>query len=401
MASFRKFLVTFIAFILLFGIIGYFATSFISGIVDDIMDKDAGKSGSGAEGGEGNGETPPDAFASIEGKSYSFLILVNDFDPENKSYAPDDYTIDEITTGIKSAKSSVGMLKKYSRRVRATSAVLVKVDKECGEYFICYITPETRLYTPAGALTLGDTYGLFGINTVKQYVKGMTGVDVDYHFVIDGYQLQDVIDTFGRTSVDIETGICSFGEYYMTDSNFSKEEFEKKPDKDEDEEKNKDKDKDKDKDKESTGIEEEMPTPEYVVYVGNRDLSGETLTALANLRECSIEDIKLKSKYVTSTVEHYLRRFSDMSKGDLKNMISKLTASTPYASDDPTEYKPSLATDFKADDVDKIYELIKAIKLFKVNIVYYPGNYVSTGGAEIGYYAPSYKTAIEDYRKYR
>ena len=178
----------------------------------------------------------------------------------------------------------------------------------------------------------------------------------------------------------------------MTDSNFSKEEFEKKPDSTE---------KDGDKDKESTGIEEEMPIPEYVVYVGNRDLSGETLTAVANLRECSIEDIKLKSKYVTSTVEYYLRKFSDMSKGDLKNMIGKLTASTPYASDDPTEYKSSLATDFKKDDVDKVFELIKAIKVFKVNVVYYPGNYVSTGGAEIGYYAPSYKTAIEDYRKYR
>ena len=395
MASFRKFLVTFIAFILLFGIIGYFATNFISGIVDDIMDKNEGKNNPGAEDGSGNGETPPDAYASIEGKSYSFLILITDFDPENKSYAPDDSTVKEITTGIKNAKSSVGMLKKYSGRVRATSAVLVKVDKEAGEYFICYISPETRLYTPAGALAIGDVYGLYGINTVKQYVKGMTGIDVDYHFVLDGYTLEDVIKTLGMTTVNIETGICSFGEYYMTDSNFSKEEFEKKDDGDETDEKGKD-----GKEKDTLPIEK-MPTPEYVVYVGSRDLSGETLTAVANLRECSIDDVKLKCRYVTSTVEYYLRKFADTPKDEIKGKIKKLTASTPYASDDPLEYKPSMATDFKPDDVDKIYELIKAIKLFKVNVVCYPGNYVSTGGAEIGYYAPSYKTAIEDYRKYR
>ncbi len=393
MASFRKFVVTFITFIVVFGIVGIFSTSFMIGIVNDLMDKESQKV-SGAQDGPEDGKSGIGQFSHIEGDSYSFLIVANDYDPENHIYEPDDNTLDLVVKSAESSEKSLGILKKYSRRVTATWAVLVKVDKEHGEYLICYLSPETRIYTSAGPLSLGDVYGLFGINVLKEYVTGLTGIKVDYHFILDGYLMNDVVDTFGKSSVDLTSGICSFGEYYMTDYNFTKEELEaEKPEKEPPE--------DDEKEQKDETLVEEMPVPEYVVYVGTHELSGETLTAVSNLKECGLNDIKLKYDYVTKTVEFYLRRFADMSRDELKNKYKKVTASTPFASDDPLEFKPSLASDFRTDDIDKVWELIKAIKTFNVNRVCYPGNYVSTGDAEIGYYAPSYKNAIEDFKKYR
>ena len=90
-----------------------------------------------------------------------------------------------------------------------------------------------------------------------------------------------------------------------------------------------------------------------------------------------------------------------MSEGDLSSLISRLTGSVAYASDSPLDEKPSLASDFTVEDIGKVYGMIEAIKRLDINSVIYPGNYVSTHDAQIGYYVPTLRTAVEDLIKYR
>ena len=400
MASFRNFLITFLISVLLFGIIGYFTTVFVSGVVQGLIDSD----GTSQEQNQ-NGSDPFDPNSprsddnEPEGDSFSFLVVLTDFDPVKYSdYIPTDFEAQNIEYSIDSDSDELGILLKKSRHVHATAIVLVKADKEHKEYLLCYISPETRVYTRSGAMSLGNLYGNYGINVLKDHVKALTGISPDYHFILDGYRMSEVIETLGRYSFDIDTDIFSYGDYYMTSYNFTAEEkkaaFDPEPvnpDDTDDETENYD------------YVKEIVPAPviRRALFAGTHELDRETLTVVSNLKECCLEDIELKGGYVLPAVEFYLRKFADMSESGMTSVISSLTGSVAYASDSPLDEKPALATDFTAEDIGNVYGVICALKSFGVNSVVYPGNYVSTHDAQIGYYVPTLRTAVEDLIKYR
>ncbi|MBR7032177.1 MAG: hypothetical protein IKI03_00910 [Clostridia bacterium] len=400
MASFRNFLITFLISVLLFGVIGYFTTVFVSGIVQGIIDSDGKSQENGQDGSapsdqdsEKKGEFVPD------GTSYSFLIVLTDYDPVNHT----DYILSEsdaqsiINSGVSHDKS-LGILLKNSRHVHATAIILVKADKEQREYLLCYITPETRVYTRSGAMSLGNVYGNYGINVLKEHVKALTGIQIDYHFVLDGYKMSDVIQSLGRYSIEIDNEIYTYGDYYMSSYNFTAEEkkaaFDTQkvlPDESQ-------------KATEKIDYIEELTQPPVLgraLFAGIHELDRETLPVFSNLKECSLEDIDFKGGYILPAVEFYLRKCADMSETDLSDVISSLTESTPYASDSPLDEKPALASDFRSEDVSTLYGMICAIKHFEINKLIYPGNYVTTHDAQIGYYVPTLRTAVEDLIKYR
>ena len=400
MASFRNFLITFLISVLLFGVIGYFTTVFVSGVVQGLIDSDGTSQEQNPNGSDpsdpnsmGSGENEPD------GESFSFLIVLTDFDPVKYSdYIPTDWEAQNMEYSIGSDRDELGILLKKSRHVHATAIVLVKADKEQKEYLLCYISPETRVYTRSGAMSLGNLYGNYGINVLKEHVKALTGISPDYHFVLDVYRMSEVVDTLGRYYFDLGSDIFSYGDYYMTSYNFTAEEkkaaFDPDPVNPDDVE----------EETEPTDyVKELVPAPEIAraLFAGTHELDRETLTVTANLKECCLEDIELKGGYVLPAVEFYLRKFADMSESGMKFAISTLTGSVAYASDSPLDEKPALATDFTADDVVNVFGMIGALKRFSVSSVIYPGNYVSTHDAQIGYYVPTLRTAVEDFIKYR
>ncbi len=399
MTSFRNFLITFLISVLLFGVIGYFTTVFVSGVVQGLIDSD----GSSQEQNQ-NGLDPSDPNSpgsddnEPEGNSFSFLIVLTDFNPVKYSdYIPTEWEAQNIESSINPDSDELGLLLRKSRHVHATAIVLVKSDKEQREYLLCYISPETRVYTRSGCMSLGNLYGNYGINVLKDHVKALTGISIDYHFVLDGYRMSEVIETLGRYSFDLGSDIFSYGDYYMTSYNFTAEEkkaaFDPDPVNPDDTEETEILD----------YVEEIVPAPviRRALFAGTHELDRETLTVVADLKECCLEDIELKGGYVLPAVEYYLRKFADMSESGISSVISSLTDSVAYASDSPLDDKPALATDFTSDDIEKVYGVIGALKRFDVNSVIYPGNYISTHDVQIGYYVPTLRTAVEDLIKYR
>ena len=398
MASFRNFLITFLISVLLFGIIGYFTTVFVSGIVGGLVDNNGNSQNAGQD-----GEDPSDQGSGSsdgydpEGKSYSFLIVLTDYDPVKYSdYIPNEREAQNLAASSDSGKDDLGILLRNSRHIHATAIVLVKADKEQREYLVCYISPETRVYTRSGAVSLGSLYGNYGINVLKEHVKALTGINVDYHFVLDSYRMSEVIESFGRYSLEIGNEIYSYGDYYMSSSNFTAEEKQAAFDRT-------DETSSKDEDEKGDYVEEIVPAPviRRALFAGTYELDRETLTALSNLKECSLEDIEFKGGYVLSTVEFYLKKLADMSESSLKNKISALTEETAYASDTPSDEKAALASDFRSEDVASVYGMIVAFKHFGVNSMIYPGNYVATNDVQIGYYVPTLRVAVEELLKYR
>ena len=400
MASFRNFLITFLISVLLFGVIGYFTTVFVSGVVQGLIDSDGTSQEQNQNGSDpfdpnfpGSDDNEP------EGNSFSFIIVLTDFDPTKYSdYIPTDWEAQNIEYSIDPGKDELGLLLSKSRHVHATAIILVKADKEHKEYLLCYISPETRVYTRSGAMSLGNLYGNYGINVLKDHVKALTGISPDFHFVLDCYKMNEVVETLGRYSFDLDSDIFSYGDYYMTSYNFTAEEkkaaFDQEP-------VNPD---DADVETESNDyVKELVPAPviSRALFAGMHELDRETLTVVANLKECCLEDIELKGGYVLPAVEFYLRKFSEMSESGMSSVISSLTGSVAYASDSPLDEKPALATDFTTNDIGNVYGVVGALKRFGVNSMIYPGNYVSTHDAQIGYYVPTLRTAVEDLIKYR
>ncbi len=399
MASFRNFLITFLISVLLFGVIGYFTTVFVSGVVQGIIDP-----GSSQDQGQ-NGADPSDPNSvgpneyDPEGSSYSFLIVLTDYDPDKYSdYIPTDWEAENLVNTLDPDDDDLGLLLNNSRHVHGTAFVLVKSDKEEREFLLCYISPETRVFTRSGAMSLGNVYGNYGINVLEEHIKALTGITVDFHFVLDCYKMNEVVKSLGKYSVELDTELYSYGEYYMTSYNFTAEEkkaaFETT---------HADPNEKHETEESIDYVKELVKTPALgrALYAGTHDLDKDTIPVLSNLKECCLEDIEMKGGYVLAAVEFYLRRIGDMSESNLSSVISSLTESTPYSSDSPLDEKPPLASDFITDDVKSYYGMIRAIKYFEVNPMVYPGNYISTNDVQIGYYVPTLRTAVEDLVKYR
>ena len=398
MTSFRNFLITFLVSALLFGVIGYFMTVFVSGVVEGLIESGNASSENKTEDGSGDNPGVSPFEKEPEGNSYSFLIVLTDYDPVyHNDYVPTDWEAGSISSYVGTSGSDLGLLLKKSRHVHATAIILVKADKEKREYLLSYLSPETRVYTRSGAATLGNVYGNYGVNILKQHVKALTGIDVDYHFIIDGYRLSEVLDSFGRTSVDLSSDVYEFGEYYMTSYNFSAEEkkaaFDPDPVPEETEKAG----------ETESYVEEIVPVPtiERALFAGTHELSGKALAVLSELKECCLDDVSLKGEYVLSTVEYYLKKFGQITESELTDKLYSLTENTPYAADSSLDIKPAVASDFTVPDVATHRGMIEAITYFDVKKIVYPGNYVATHDADIGYYVPTLRVAIEDLIDYR
>ncbi len=400
MTSFRNFLITFLVSVLLFGIVGYFTTVFVSGVINDLVDSggNAQADNQGANDAD-DPSSPSDGEKVPEGDSFTALFVFTDYDPVNHSdYIPNRWETNNFISSLDRENPELGILLKRSRHVHATGIVLVRADKDLREYLICYITPETRVYTSSGAMSLGNVYGNYGVNALKGHIKALTGIRPDFHFVIDGYRMSEVVESLGRYSVDLESEIYSYGDYYMLASEFSAEEkaaaFDPAPAPADE----------KPEETETADYDEEIVQPpqlERALFAGTHELDRDTLRAVFSLKECSLENVEFKGALLLDVVEHYLRKAAQYSKGELESIVSSLTENAPYATDYPLDMKPALATDFTSSDVGGIFEVIGAIEYFKVTPFIYPGNYVATKDADIGYYVPTLRTAVEDLVKYR
>ena len=165
LSAFKNFAVTFVIAAVVFGIVGYFATRFVTATVSDILDSEITEldsilsaeteteSGtqSGAEGSESSSSDTenPAAEQTPAGESFAFLVITSGYRPELfRDYLPTTADLDSLRSkiaGYVTASDSFGVLSKRYRERQATSITLVRADKERREYTYTYISPDTRV----------------------------------------------------------------------------------------------------------------------------------------------------------------------------------------------------------------------------------------------------------------
>lgn len=444
LSAFKNFLITFLIAALIFGVVGYFTASYVSGVVSDILDGEKEDleeiiSHTPEDTKDNETEEPvldPDLKVP-EGDSFTFIVVGTDYRPDMyKSYYHTYDELDELAGGFTDPEATVGILDTDVRYVNATWIVLIRADKENREYVTTYISPETLVSAPTGDVTLGDVYGRYGMSALCEYIEAMTRLDIDYSMIIDGINGQDFLASMGSVKFGLDCDIYSGGSQHIsastsvetilvtenapdsaeTDNDAESSESESH---DEPEEKDPAAD-DNDNEDNAEGDPEEAPAETEIIdntlvlNAGNQNLSDYSVHIINTFKELSGEDINVKSTYILDMAEAYLKKCSEWSEEELTSKITELCREKNYAIeddswvdpetlpivngefDDPYASKPVLATDLSPEMITEIYSMLEAIEYFDYIEYVYPGTYSESDKM----YVPDTKAALDFFAKY-
>ena len=296
LSALKNFGVTFLISALLFGVIAYFATLFVSSTVNSILDDESNElndiiSSEGVppeenQAHETNPGTPAEELP--EGESFNFLLVVTDYRPDlYDNYRPSAETVSAIAEGLENAVPTIGLLSADFREISAAAIVLVRADRDKQQFVYTYFTPEMQVYTPSGFRTLSEVYRLYGIANLSESVNAMTGLKIHYTAVLDGYHLDELAELLGPVTVTLPRDIYFDGnEYNMNYETLA----------------------------ERIGTDgypwtEHIPNT-WIMGAGENELDGEKLYTLSIVKDHTEADRDAKQKYTVDIVRAYIEKLT-------------------------------------------------------------------------------------------
>ena len=296
LSALKNFGVTFLISALLFGVIAYFATLFVSNTVNSILDDESNELNDiiASEG------LPPEETASTEttpgvkdeelpeGESFNLLLVATDYRPDLfDNYRPTAEAVAELTEGMENAIPTIGLLSADFREINATAIVLVRADRDKQQYVYTYFTPEMQVYTPSGYHTLSEVFRLYGTATLAEYVNAMTGLKILHTAVVDAYHFDELAELLGPVTVTLPRDIYTDG----TEINMNYETL-----------------------VERVGTDgypwtEHVPNT-WLMGAGENELDGEALYTLSIAAEHTEADRDAKQKYTLDIVRAYIEKLT-------------------------------------------------------------------------------------------
>ncbi|MBQ6788655.1 MAG: hypothetical protein IJO81_00535 [Clostridia bacterium] len=440
-------MITLLIAALVFGIIGFFTTKYLSGIITDILDGNRSDTPviNAPEETDDDDDKLPDGLKVPDGESFTMLFVGTDYRPDlytnyyttlediqkivdeankkatdtEETKKPAETNKKDETENAESAKASEtttsksrakdepkeikepdSVLKTDIRYIRATWIVLVRADKENREYVSCYISPETAVTAPCGESDLGEVYGLYGLDTLSEFISVMTGLEIDYRFVLDAAHQKKIADVLGGVDFELDSNI------YL-----SKEDYVSVQPADEDSSDGDSSGTEAESTKESSSESEtEAEEKHLALKKGKHEFGKDTVDAINGFDEKSAADIDVKSKYILEIVEQYLFKASATEVKELEKNLNKLTTlsyidnpdGTPaqdykYDINDPYATKATIGSDFNAEDTEFYKSMLEAIQYFDYVELNYPGTYSD----DEGLFRPDVKAALSQFERYR
>jgi len=395
LSAFKNFAITLIIASVVFGVTAYFATQFVTATVSDIMgaemsDLDEIISGSVNDqrqetdtdtetGTETETDSANTAVTEILGESFSFLVVCSGYRPELfTDYVPTVDVLKDKVASFTTAADSYGILSKNYREIEATTIVLVRADKEKQEFTYTYITPETRVHTTTGYHTLGEVYALYGYEYIGAFVRSLTGIAVDYTFLLEGYNMEEFIAQLGSVPVNNPKNIYAEGIYHTTRSETTRERV-----------------------NENGDVIVDHYDNSMVLAAGNISFTEYASHILNTLKERSSAEIEMKGTYSVAIVESYVKTLANMSQEQFTSFMQKALA-VPDPGNQPDEpATPILQSNFTEENIADVYDMIRAAALFSSSVIQYPGTYVQASDDTDAYFDPDINTAIKRFLPYR
>lgn len=310
LSAFKNFGVTFLIAALLFGIIAYFATGFVTGTVKSILEDEQQELDEIMQSGETE-TTPPDAETDVppetdekipEGESFNFLVLTTDYRPDlYNTYRPSLSTMYNTDWYSIPSDETAGVLSGDYRESNLSTITMVRIDKENRQVVYSYFTPETRVYTSTGYHSLSEVYNIYGIDTLADYINSMTGLKFKYKFLINGYNLDEMIELLGSVTVNSTRDIYYDGKYPTMQYETTVERI----------------------GDDGNPWTEHIPNA-YLQGVGELQPDSEQLCNMLSVIEKSDSELSAKSAYVIDILQKYLNLLGTMEKDQLKITLAQL-----------------------------------------------------------------------------
>ncbi len=371
LSALKNFGVTFLVSALIFGIIAYFATSFVTGTVESIFRSEKEeldniiKDSENSDGEEPDipGTTPDN---TIDGDSFSFLMITTDYRPD----LYDNYILSsDDTEWFSTAKpsDSIGVLSGGYRTAHVSSITLVILDKDNRNTVYSYITPSLRVTTASGYRTLSEVYYTYGIDKLCEYVTSLTGIVPDYSFILGGSDMAAFTTVAGTVQVNNPSAVYTDGMYYTYSATKQVDGYD------------------------VNGERITYPADNALtLYSGELDMTSERFYTALSVIEHSKADLSTKQIVTLSLSEAYIDHFASMSKALLGELITNLTAT-----------RQTVKTNFTSKDLDAVYDLFSYADEFEKIELTYPCTYKSPTETSNGYFKPDTDKAVVMFEKYR
>ncbi len=428
LSAFKNFFVTLLIALVIFGVAAYFAVMFVTDTMSSILSSEKEQLDDIFEREEDESpvmEPDPeeDPFADVEGESFDILLVITDYRPDlYADYLPKDAAIlGEQVSNLDNPYEGVGVLAADYRTEQASAIVLVRGDREGGQFTYTYISPVTQVSTPTGYHTLGEVYTYYGLEVLTEHVRALTGIGTEYELLINGYNLDELVNYLGAVTVNLSKDIYFDGRAYTTQYEYTGD---------------------------AVGADgehyvEHIPNA-YTLGLGVVEATAENIYILSSLSERSMADISVKEAYTVEAVRQYMARLAEMDDDTLRAFVEDLTpniggyaetetgetealpetetveetaapatdnpwwsAESGVVEDDETESPlfepdtPVIETAFNTVELERIVGVLRAVSLFESVTVSYPGTYHTATEDSAAYFEPDTKTALAMFREYR
>ncbi len=421
LSALKNFGVTFLIAAVVFGVIAYFATGFVTNTVTDILENEKTQldeimqnpdSGDAVTETTGT-DTDPVTEELPNGVSFNFLVLTtNDRSDLYDDYEPTLETMYDKNASTADPKDTVGCLTGNYRKKSVSSIVLVRADRERRQFIYSYLTPEMRVYTDTGYHTLSEVYYLYGADKFLEHVHALTGMSVSYTFMLNGYNMDEFIEKLGPTNAYLAKDLYTNGDIFTTSPETQIEHI----------------------------GEDGWKWYDHLYHTlalstGTVSTGSDNLYKILSFVEADQSDCKAKETFAITVLENYLHSLVSLDKTARRTMISDLITTSAYTVDgnqedlpfDTTPMTPEeqaqgtdeakdekfwsaavmepdtaiIETGFTLDNYEITREMFEAITRFETVTLAYPCTYVSATDMADGYFEPDVQKAIEMFLPYR
>ena len=215
MRNLRNFGITFAISLVVLGIVAIFAARYVAGAVTDIFntnDKDINQILVTPEDTSSQDGAQDDKFSKpLEGETFTWLMVVYD---KRTSVYDDYYPSSSKIEKVEGAGE--GLLGEVYRLVEAKAVAVVHANVETRDYIIMTIPTITKVETGTGDYTLGEIYGVYGIDFLCEKVGTMIGLDIDYYTVMNAIDLPSLATSIGAVTCELPLPIGYDGKEYVT-----------------------------------------------------------------------------------------------------------------------------------------------------------------------------------------
>lgn len=376
MRNLRNFGITFAISLVVLGIVAIFAAKYVAGAVTDIFntnDKNLDHilvTPEDTSNADGEGD---DKFSKkLEGETFTWLMVVYD---KRTSVYDDYYPSSSKIEKVEGAGE--GLLGKDYRLVEAKAVAVVHANVETRDYVIMTIPTITKVETGTGDYTLGELYGIYGIDYMREKVGTMIGLDIDYYTVMNATDLPSLATSIGAVTCELPLPIGYDGKEYVT---FVEEA-----------EQTSDKQTQAAAPAEETGEEEPVETEPPVVITNELDAAKSVKLSkklgVALLYSDYSDGIDQEMTILASFVNGVLNNISNSSDNAMQNIIRGLES--------------KMKTNIMAEDIVKNGDVIRAYSWMGKQVFVYPGRFVSASANKEAFYMPDTNEAMEIFYNFR